>query len=195
MEEGSGDRLEGCASTHPMGLGCSWQEMPLASYLLLMFFSKGDQTGSRQGRPGHLLPRSVDVPLPVWSLKCPSSLICITAEKMQWIPFHSQWIELVNMEPFFDPTSYAQDQRKVNRVQNDAERVWLASIQQHLPNAQSTLDKILSLKLHLTEGSFKSTLSGLMHLPATTLLPDVKVEGCSAMEWLQAFRETHAMRF
>lgn len=61
-----------------------------------------------------------------------------------------------------------------------------------LPLAQSTLERLQQLRAYY-DGPFLQTVAECRELPAVSLLPDVKVEGCSAAEWLQAVRDSHAL--
>ena len=194
---------------HPQRMDCKGRlEMPPTSHLALAKISVGNPA---LGNPA-LAKTSVGVPSskhkdttpmfqslvssfclqPALSFKCPSSLISHSAESQHWILYHSQWIDHCTREPSLDSASYDQDKIKVESVKKETRLIWADSTQQRLPYAQAMLENIASLRAYLTEGSFKSTLSGLMQLPATNLLPDVKYEGCSALEWLQAIRETVA---
>lgn len=61
-----------------------------------------------------------------------------------------------------------------------------------LPLAQSTLERLQQLRTYY-DGPFLQTVAECRELPAVLLLPDIKVEGCSAAEWLQAVRDSHAL--
>ncbi|KAG1658984.1 hypothetical protein FOA52_008686 [Chlamydomonas sp. UWO 241] len=125
-------------------------------------------------------------------LKCGGAVALLTADRAFHAAVLSAWLSDVashSSHPHrhleWHYVQYGGTRRRLDalRAEDESDR---------LPRAIAALASLHALRAHY-DGSFRVIVADTRGLPAVGLLPDVKVDGCSAAEWLLATRDSHAM--